>query len=74
VVAGAIGGAQLALARTIADHAVERTEALVSDDQPRAAAARSALDAAHRASEAAYAAQTLLVAAAALILVPRPRP
>lgn len=73
LLAGAIGAAQLLLARTIADRALERTEALVSDDQPRATSARAALDSTHRASEAAYAVQTGLVALAALILAPRPR-
>jgi len=72
VLAGVLA-AQLLLARTIADRALERTEALVSDDQPRATSARAALDSTHRASEAAYAVQTGLVALAALILAPRPR-
>jgi hypothetical protein len=73
LLAGAIGAGQLWLARTIADRALERTEALVSDDQARAAAARSALDSAHRGSEAIYAMQTGLVAASALVLALRPR-
>lgn len=73
VVAGGIGAGQLWFARTIADRAVERTEALVSNDQARASAVRAALDSAHRASEGVYAVQTGLVAAAALILAPRSR-
>lgn len=73
VIAGGIGAGQLWLARTIADRAVERTEALVSNDQARASAARAALDSAHRASEGAYALQTGLVTAAALILALRSR-
>ncbi len=72
-IAGGIGAGQLWLARTIADRAVVRTEALVSNDQARASSARAALDSAHRASEGAYALQTGLVAMAALLLALRVR-
>lgn len=73
VVAGGVGAGQLWLARSIADRAVERTEALVSNDPIRASAARAALDSSHRWSEGAYVVQTALVAAAALMLALRPR-
>ena len=72
-VAGAAGAGQLWMARRIADRALERTEALVSGDQPRAASARAALDAAHRGSETGYALQVGLVAVASVILAWRSR-
>lgn len=71
--AGGIGAAQLWKARQIADLAVERTEALVSGDRPRADAARAALDLAHRTSETAYAVQVGLVAVACVALALRGR-
>ena len=72
-IAGGLGVGQLWMARRIADRALERTEALVSDDQARAVAARSALDIAHRSSETAYAVQVGLVAVAGAMLARRPR-
>jgi hypothetical protein len=72
-IAGGLGVGQLWMARRIADRALERTEALVSDDQARAVAARSALDIAHRSSETAYAVQVGLVAMACAVLARRPR-
>ena len=71
--AGGLGAAQLWKARQIADLAVERTQALVSGDRPRADAVRAALDAAHRSSETVYAAQVGLVAVACVALALRPR-
>ena len=67
--AAAIGAGQLVLARTIADRAVERTEALVSGDQARAAQARAALDGVHRVSEVAFSAQVFLVALGLLAVI-----
>lgn len=71
--AGGLGAVQLWKARQIADLAVERTQALVSGDRPRADAVRSALDVAHRSSETAYAVQVGLVAVACVALALRPR-
>jgi hypothetical protein len=69
--AAALGVGQLTLARTIAERAVARTEALVSGDAARATQARAALDQAHRASEAGYVAESALVAVG-LMLAARP--
>ena len=62
LLAGLLGGGQLVLARTISGHAQQRTEAIVSGDQARAAEARSRLDAVHHWSERIYSGQAILVA------------
>lgn len=74
LLAGGTGAAQLWMARDIAELALQRTEALVSGDRPRADAARAALDAQHRRSETTYAAQVGMVVVASVLLARRPRP
>ncbi|MFM1830181.1 MAG: hypothetical protein RLZZ558_521 [Planctomycetota bacterium] len=70
----AIGVGQMVLARSIADHAVERTQAILSEDAERAAAARAELDRMHRRSERLYGLQGALLAASMLLVLPGSRP
>lgn len=73
LLASFFGGLQLILVRMLADHAVERTSALMSHDQSKADQAKASLDYVHHFGENFYIAECVCVVFAMLMIV-RPGP